>query len=253
MRQYVHFQPQLSQFTELFPSIERLAREPFDLMRIYGKYRSYVNRLTHLTDTDLYLLRELEKEHPYHRGAFHFIQQLGHDRLNKNENSPGLKALLDQAIHPDEPTYQEATSELVTMMKAAETLTSNPHDAPGTENMIYGYKVIKDKPADEFHHKRYAENITHFVLCHFMERALFRKIKPANPDILWKKDDFLGALGDIIMIVDEEKRELGDQHYNTPEFRIWASAKEDGGLGWIPFKYTYTIFNAMDKIRWNKI
>ena len=253
MRQYVFFHSQLSQFAELSPSIERIAREPFDLMRIYGKYRSYVNRLAHLTDTDLYLLRELEKEHPDHRGAFHFIQKLGQDRLQKSATSPGIKVLLDQAIHPDVPTYQEAARELITMMKAAETLSSNPHDAPGTENMIYGYKVIKDKPEDKFHHRRYAENIVHFVLCHFMERMLFKKIQPANPDISWRKDDFLGALGDIIMIVDEEKRKLGEHHNNTPEFRIWASSKEDGGLGWISFEHTYTIFNAMHKVRWNKI
>lgn len=239
MQQFVNFYPPLGAFAELKPSIENIAKQPFDIMRTYGTYRSYLNRLINPTPDDMQILHLIQEQYPNHRGALHFIEKFGPDRMHSSGSTPGLKSIMDQAVYPFSSTYDSARQDLISRMTAAQEITDDPHDAKGTEYMIYGYRVIKDTPNDRYRHDNYTKAQLHFVLCHFLERALFAHTTPQDPSIPWKKDDFLGALGDMILLVNEQTRKLGEHHEITPEYALWTRDKQNGGLGWINSKYVY--------------
>lgn len=247
MQHFVNGYPRMDRFPELTSAIDRVAREPFDLMRTYGRYRSFLNHLVYPTQTDMEMLEAIHQKYPNHQGALHFMEKFGPGRLTGEDGSPGLKVVLDQAVSPFASSYPKAFEDLTRMMGNAQAITENPHDRPGTEDMIYGYRVIRDNPQDPRHHANYTEAQMHFVLLHFLERALFAAVPPSAPGAKWEKDDFLGALGDIIMISDEQRRQLGEPHKHLPELVIWTRGKDDGGLGWIDMKYLYVTFDYWHK------
>ncbi len=238
MRHFVNFNIPFSAFGELNSARDAIARKPSELIHVYGTYRQYVKRLMCLTKTDREMLEKIREKHPSHRGALHFIEKMGEQRLHE------LKGNLDRAVHPDATTNRDTVNGLYTKMLRATELVEDPHDAPYSVDMIYGYRFIKDNEGASGHNN-FTEAQIHFMVCHFLQLALFQSV----PQVKWYKDDFIGAIGDVMMLVDVQSYKLGEEHISRPEYKIWARPKDDGGLGWIPFKYSSIVLDyALDQL-----
>ncbi len=194
---------------------------------VQATYLDVINKLSTLPQEDVALISTARAACAEQGLSLSSASDWGADKLITTigpSTQSALTAYAQEAITPGSQLNNIGFSELSKRMTKGHELAvsgkSLQDGDPEADVVIWGHtKGLQPKA------------LTHFVFCHFMERAVSAALKQ-NPDpavqaVGQKKDYFLNAMNDVIRL--EVAR--GNSDYDEV-LRIWSTSREKGGLQW---------------------
>lgn len=212
----------LEDVPELTPAFEYLDANPEYGRDTYWGYIGLIARMVELSDSEqaaIALGSQRLQESNGEGGsassvtAVDILTTLGDQRSE-------LSDIAIRSTDSRSPHYDRTISLLAEKLEGGHQLKLSGKDPSDSDQdslkVIWGHTQITGPEA-----------LVHFMTCHYLGLFFQQELTAAGYDFAKQKDFLINAMTDIVILDKDSSKDSEDR------FRIWNSAKDSGGLGWI--------------------